>query len=521
MTARRALWGLVVVSTLLRLVWAGSLGPGYDESYHFLFVLHPDWSFFDHPPMMAVVEAVGWLLTGGAPSLLALRAGFVVLFAGSTLLMARLAGRFYGAWAGFLAAMILNVTAYYGFAASSFILPDGPLLFFWLLTLDRMAAALETPQRLRSWIWVGLAWGGALLSKYHAVLLPLGTLLYIVTDPASRSLLRKPGPYLAAAIGLVSFTPVLAWNYTHEWASFAFQGGRALGSRGLRLDTLAGAIGSQALYVFPWVWASLMTTLVRQVRRLRAGDASSHDRFLLCQALPPLAAFLGVACLRPVLPHWSLVGLLSVIPMAGRDWARLWPAWNTRLLVRLAVVTLIPVACALLFVIHAHTGLLQRVPRGGVVGVATDPTGPMYGWETLASQLDRRALDSAPGTFLFTSRWYYSGELAFALHNALPVLCYNINHAQNFAYWSRPEQWVGHDGIFVGINDCESEVEYFERFFTKIEPLGECVIRRGGVPIRTVHLYRCVRQLRPFPFGNSAERRTLAVARERTSATTR
>jgi hypothetical protein len=360
-----------------------------------------------------------------------------------------------------------------------------------------------------------------LLSKYHAVLLPLGTLLYILTDPSRRSLLRKPGPYLAAAIGLVAFMPVLAWNYTHEWASFAFQGGRALGSHGLRLDALAAAIGSQALYVLPWVWASLMTTLVRQVRRLRAGDASSHDRFLLCQALPPLAVFLGVACLRPVLPHWSLVGLLSVIPMAGCDWARRWPAWNRRLLVRVSIVTGIPVASAILFIIHAHTGILQRTSHGGLVGVASDPSGMMYGWEAVASQLDTRAKSSPPGTFLFTSRWYYSGELAFALHNEMPVLCYNINHAQNFAYWSRPEQWVGHDGIFVGINDCASEVDYYKRYFTKIEPMGDVVIRRHGVPIRTAHLYRCVRQVRPFPFGNTAETRTLTLARERTTPTTR
>jgi hypothetical protein len=333
--------------------------------------------------------------------------------------------------------------------------------------------------------------------------------------------LRTQGPYLAAAIGLVSFMPVLAWNYSHAWASFAFQGGRALGSHHLRLDALAGAIGSQSLYVLPWIWVFLMISLVRLVRKLRAGEASSHDRFLLCQALPPLAVFLGVACLRPVLPHWSLVGLLSVIPMAGRDWTSLWPARKTRLLVRLVVITLIPIASAILFVIHAHTGLLQRTPHGGLVGVASDPSGPMYGWEAVASQLDARAENAPPGTFLFTSRWYYSGELAFALHSSIPVLCYNINHAQNFAYWSRPEQWVGHDGIFVGINDCEIEIEYYARYFKRIEPLGEYMIRRGDTTIRKVTLYRCVGQLRPFPFGNSAESHHLAFADTRARFMTR
>jgi 4-amino-4-deoxy-L-arabinose transferase-like glycosyltransferase len=103
--------------------------------------------------------------------------------------------------------------------------PDGPLLFFWLLTLDRLSVALEDPDRLAPWLGVGLAWGGAMLSKYHAVLLPAGVLLHMVLWPQARRCLRAPGPYLAAAIGLMLFAPVILWNATHGWASFLFQGG--------------------------------------------------------------------------------------------------------------------------------------------------------------------------------------------------------------------------------------------------------------------------------------------------------
>ena len=53
MTPRRALFALIAASSALRLAWAASLGPGNDEAYHFLFAVHPDWSYFDHPPMLA------------------------------------------------------------------------------------------------------------------------------------------------------------------------------------------------------------------------------------------------------------------------------------------------------------------------------------------------------------------------------------------------------------------------------------------------------------------------------------
>src|SRR4051794_3668887 len=241
MTPRRTLLGLIAVSGLIRLAWAASLGRGTDEAYHYLFTVHRDWSYFDHPPMLAVVESAGLILSGGNPSTFALRLGFVGLFAGSTWLMARLTSRFFGPWAGVGAAFGLNVSAYHTAAASSFALPDGPLLFFWLLTLDRLASAFEEPDRLRNWAGVGLAWGGAMLSKYHAIFLPAGALLYILAEPSARRALRKPGPYLASAIGLAAFSPVIAWNASHGWASFAFQGGRAMARPQFRLDTLVSA----------------------------------------------------------------------------------------------------------------------------------------------------------------------------------------------------------------------------------------------------------------------------------------
>src|SRR6187401_2842774 len=114
MTSRRALWGLVAATAALRLAWAACLGVGNDEAYHYLFAIHRDWSYYDHPPMMAAVEAVGLSLAGRAGLAFALRLGFVALFAGSTVLMARLTARCFGDRAGFLAAFALNVAAYFG-----------------------------------------------------------------------------------------------------------------------------------------------------------------------------------------------------------------------------------------------------------------------------------------------------------------------------------------------------------------------------------------------------------------------
>lgn len=528
MTPRRALWGLVVLSGLLRLYWAASLGVGNDEAYYYLFTVHPDWSYYDHPPMLAVIEGLGLSLAGGAVSAFALRLGFVGLFAGSTLLIARIARRFYGDWAGVLAAFVLNATGFFGVAVGTFALPDGPLLFFWLLTLDRLACALERPARNLRWVGVGLAWGGAMLSKYHAILLPAGALLYVALHPPARVCLRRRGPYLAVITGLIVFGPVVAWNATHGWASFAFQGGRALGDVRLRPELLLASVAGQALYVFPWIWLPLVGVLAKQLHGIGVNEAKlvvrnedevpgtapaaperdfgvAADRFLLAQSVLPLGGFLLLACFREVLPHWSLVGYLPLMPMLGQVWARRWVIDPRRLRRRLAMMAAVPSVLAVVAILQVRMGLLQEgAPRRlGVLPVSRDPSVDLYGWDAVARELRARGLVNRPGTFLFTSKWYHSGQLAFALGGEGPVLCYSPSDPHGFGHWSQPGDWVGRDGILVVVNDSSTEPAAFDRWFETIDSLGDFNVDRAGETVRTVHLYRCVRQTKPFPFDGS------------------
>ena len=139
---RRRLILLMAVTLILRAIWAASLETGQDEAYHFLYSTHPDWSYFDHPPMLMYVTRCGIAACGGWLHPLSLRIGFVVMFAGSTWIMFRWTSRWYGDEAGFYARVGLNFSAYYTAAAGAFVLPDGPLLFFALLTMWRLSEAL-------------------------------------------------------------------------------------------------------------------------------------------------------------------------------------------------------------------------------------------------------------------------------------------------------------------------------------------------------------------------------------------
>lgn len=499
----RALGVLIAGLTLVRVAWASALGLGNDEAYYSLFTTRLDWAYYDHPPMVALVEACGQVVLGAVlPPALVLRSGFILLFAGSTWLLARLTRRAFGAPAGWIAALILNACGYFGTAVGTFALPDGPLLFFWLATLDRLLDAQRRPGRLGPWLGVGLAWGAAMLSKYHAVFLPAGFLLLVVWDRAARRMLATPGPYLAGAIGLAMFAPVIAWNAAHGWSSFAFQADRAVGRAGFRPDLLLAFVAGQAAYLTPWMWGFLLAAAARR-RRVPVDPVSRPaQRLLLCQAVAPLAVFLVVSCARPVLPHWSLAGFVSLMPLLGADWAAAREQRPGRVRRRLLVITALPLLGMSAFVLQARTGVLQRVGIAGwsVEAAERDPSAGLWGWDQIAAELNRRGLLSRPGTFLFTSRWYESGQLARAVRGAVPVLCYSRTGAHGFGQWSRPEDWLGHDGILVSVHRSSTEPQVFDRFFASREPLGEFTVTRGGSPVRRVRLYRFRDQIQPFPF---------------------
>ncbi len=511
MTPRRALVLLIVGSAVAHAVSARFLGLGNDEAYHYLYATHPALSYYDHPPFMAWVERAGLALTGLTETTWAPRLGFIGLFAGSTILLYRLTERAYGSRAAFLAALGLNLTGYYGLAAATFVLPDGPLLFFWLLTVDRLTVALENPdsRRLGPWIAVGLAWGCALLSKYHAIFLPMGVGLYLLLDRGQWRWFFRAGPSLAVGVGILVFSPVVFWNATHGWASFLFQGGRAVGGVSPRPDLLAIAIAAQAGYLFPWIWAPLVLFLFRGLGRWPT--AASFERLWLCLAVVPWTAFLLVAAFRPVLPHWGLIGLVTLFPFLGRFWEQRFlarPERTTRLLAASGAVSLLLLGLA---VGEYRLGWLQRGPdHWGPLDERTDPTLDLYGWDQVALRIRNLGLLDQPESFVFTRYWYQSAQVARALGGRSPVLCYNPDDPRGFAFWSNPNDWIGKDGILVTVGEPDGQARHYGRFFASVERVADFWVEREGKPVRRIGLYRCSHQRIAYPFVRDLSTRLAA-----------
>src|SRR5207244_11600202 len=79
------------------------------------------------------------------------------------------------------------------------------------------------------WAWPlsGLAVGLGILAKYTMVLWVPSVGLFLLTSPAHRYLLLRPGFWVMTAVAAACCVPIVVWNHAHGWVSLRHVHGQA------------------------------------------------------------------------------------------------------------------------------------------------------------------------------------------------------------------------------------------------------------------------------------------------------
>jgi hypothetical protein len=110
--------------------------------------------------------------------------------------------------------------------------------------------------------------------------------------------------------------------------------------------------------------------------------------------------------------------------------------------------------------------------------------------------------------FVFTNRYYLGGQIGMAIEPIFhkPVTCFDED-LRGFAFWSKPNQWLGKNAIYLGTKTFEVDLDANKRYpsyFQKMTKLGEVPILRGGEIVETFSVYQAQKLLKPYPrpYGN-------------------
>jgi 4-amino-4-deoxy-L-arabinose transferase-like glycosyltransferase len=475
---------LILITTLVRVVMAWALGLGIDETYMVAVSRHLELSYYDHPPIAWWLTHAAMALSGSEASVV-VRLPFILLFALSTWLMARITSGLFaderaGARAGFWAAFILNLSPVYAVTAGGWVLPDGPLdcaLLGFLMFSLRAVGLIPSQRPWGDWLAAGACAGLAMLSKYNGVLVLIGLPVFLLTTATGRAWLRRPQPWVAGLLALLLFTPVIVWNVEHHWASFAFQGSRA---GGLRFRPLAplGVWGGEALFVLPWIWVPLILLWLRALRR---GPAEPRGWLLALLAATPILLFALVSIWSSdhILYHWSAPGTLMLFPLLGEEVAKRLAAGAPRLRRGIAATAALLLVGLGLAGTQMRLNWVTAVAGPGFLARAKDVAGGVN-WTSLRPELEARGLLAPPGLVVAVTRWNDAGKIDYALDGSLPVVVLAAD-AREYGIVSPADRYLGHPMlILVPRSDASALSERLAPMFERITVEQPVPLRFGG-----------------------------------------
>lgn len=468
-------WGLLraiaAAKVLVHLAAITRYGYFRDELYYLASTEHLAWGYVDHPPLSIAVLAVVRGLFGD--SLVALRslplACGVALVLVTGMLAARLGG---GRAAQGLAALAVAAAPVY-LAIHHYYSMNAIDQLLWALAA-LLLVRLEPEAPAARWLPLGLVLGLGLLNKLSVLWLGAGLAAAFLLTGYRRAL-RRPGPWLAAAVAFACFTPHVAWQVANDWPTREFV-------RNARVEKMVGLspgafLAQVALDMGPLAAVMALVGLVWSLR----GRGGVPARALAIMALVVLAILLANPGSRPsylTTAHPILLapGAVALASLHGRGGGTLRALLAAGLLVYGAVAA--PLGLPLL----PPEGVVRYARALGVAPGGQERTRPaelpqqladMFGWAEMAEKVARAHRSLPPPErarcAVFGQDYGQAGALdVLGRRHGLPPALSGHN-----SYWLWGPR--GADGSCVIVLGDDGET--LESIFTSVERVDTVVCR--------------------------------------------
>lgn len=377
---------LILASTIVRGLMAAFLELGNDEVYYVLYARYPDWSHFDHPPMVGLVIQL-FSLNLLFESELFIRLSSVLFGAINIWIMYQIGRVIKNDRVGFYAAVLYVASIYATVIAGIFILPDTPQSLFWLLSIYLMIKVLPLDKQPgkngAQLLLLGIVLGMGILSKYTTAYLWLGIGFYILFY--QRRWFRSPYLYLAIFISFLVASPILIWNYQNDWISFTFHNSRVntLDST-IHLDYFITESIGEFFYNNPVNFVLIAISLFAYLNG-RLYINISYLQIIILSTLPLIATFLLISLIRGTLPHWSAPSYTTLLLIAA-VWLDQRNKSIVRRIVLIASTSFVGLVLVLGF-IQIRFGLISFDQNDSYQHIGTnDISLDMYGYQQVGSR---------------------------------------------------------------------------------------------------------------------------------------
>jgi len=466
-TPKKIIPYLIGYSIFLRLLYLGLPSSTPEEAYYWNYSQHLSPAYLDHPPMVA------WLI-GAGTKIFGVNEFGVRFF--SLIFWCVLAAFSFFYCKNFLkekspVPILLLATFPLFFGFSFFTTPDAALFAIWAGSIYFFERAFFSEKPI-SWLGIALFLGMGMLTKYTIALLGFSAFTFIILDKESRKWLYHPMPYLALLLVFIIFSPVIYWNYEHEWASFAFQTIR-------RIKQPIHFSFYQLLF-FILIQITPLGLLAFLNKSNYQGIDYRRKLFITIFTLVPLSVFAIFSLFHEVRVSWTTPIFLVAMPLFVRE-------FNLRKIYQ-----------PMLYFLVIGYGFAFHYMALGIPGIPfrTQTPNPVA-WREMAKSVSEIKTPTKP-LMVGMDKYMVASVLAFYSRDVENVTSSNLfgDDGLMYGFWFRPSDQKGKTMILVSVYSNLLD-KGLDKFFEKLDPVTKVELTKYSKPSGTF-FYRIGYNYRPI-----------------------
>lgn len=503
---QRKLFYFLFAVIVFKIIIACLVELGNDEVYYYTYAFRPDWSYFDHPPLVGLfirLTTFNLLFVNDVT----MRLGAIIGSAIASYFIYKTVTVIRNEKAGWYAALLYNCSLYGGVISGLFILPDSPQMPFWTASLYIMSLLLFTNSNKKNilFLLLGLSIGLATLSKVHALFLWLGFGLFLLVR--QRKFFAEIPLYVSGIITAVCLLPIIIWNVNNHFITYTYHSERVT-HHTIQVDTFMQEVIGEAIYQNPIVYVLLLVAVIFFIRK-KQFFSNDQQLWLLCMSMPMLLVFWGVSLFNPTLPHWSGPAFIPLMMMGGMYLSEKSSLW---------IPGIIKWAGGFMVAVLIAGAVAANIAPFNLGSKAYDrygeycPTLDISGWKTFGNDFKTLvANDSAKhimqnGAPIIVAKWFPAAhiEMYVARQTKQEVLGVGkLEDLHEFAWMnkSRKALKTGEDAYCIVPSNIPFDVEKeYKQYFQTIEKPEIINQVRGGKMVRYFKIYRlknCIKLPQP------------------------
>ena len=501
-TEKQFLLLIIFINLIIKALPAAIIELGNDEVYYWTYALFPDWSHFDHPPMVGLTIQL-FTLNLTIQTEFFVRLGSLILSSVNIILLFQLVKRIYSVEAAYISSLLFTASIYFNIICGLFIMPDTPQIFFIMLALYYGIPAITANNHTKGdslkIILFGLFTGLAFLSKYHALFLWFGFGLYILFH--DRRWLKRPSLYVSIFVTLLVMIPVIYWNINNNFISFTFHESRiGLFNSQIRLQSFLPFIFGQFIYQNPVLSIIYILTLFSIYKKGR-DRLSACDKLLLYLSLPLILIFTLSSLFNDTFPHWTGPAFIGLIILSSGWLNEKLTANRNKVINSLLGANALVIIAIVIGIAQINYGLLLAPMKGQdpkELGT-NDVTLDMFGWHQAGIQFQQFLKKEGvkqkdhDKVKIITNNWFPAAHIDFYMAHPLNIDMFvsgTLGETHKY-YWINKKRKIntGEKIFYITSSQFFKDPAISAGKYDRFVPSDTLKIKRNGKIVKNLFIY--------------------------------